>query len=93
MKTETLKPSNFTNFPWDSILQKTESEIVAQNIMKILERTRNEFKELSWEEYQEERLKDKNFSTIEKSYFNKVVNYCASSESAISFCKNWAKTK
>jgi len=91
MKTETFKPSDFTNFPWDSVLQKTESEVVAQNIMKILERTGNEFKELQWDQYKEERLKDKNFSEAEKIYFQKVTKYCESSSLARTFSNSWNK--
>ena len=57
--------------------------------MKILERTGNEFKSLSYSEYKEERLKDKNFSDIEESYFNNVVFYTQSAENAAKFSKEW----
>lgn len=85
------KPSDFTSYPWSSVFQKTENEVIAQNIMKILERTGNKFRPLSWEEYQTERQKDKNFSVIEKKYFNEVISYCESEEKAKTFSGHWNK--
>lgn len=84
-----INPNDFTNYPWDSEFKKTEAEIVAQNIMKILQRTGNEFRELSWEEYEKERKKDGNFSTLEKAWFNKVIVYCRTAEEAREFSKSW----
>jgi hypothetical protein len=84
-----MKPSNFTKFPWNSVLEKSESETVAQNIMKILKRTGNIFRELSWEEYKSERQKDGNFSDIEKSYFDEVIKFCKSADTAKCFSKTW----
>lgn len=40
----TMKPSDFLKHPYDSVLQHTEDEIVARNIMVILNRTGNEFR-------------------------------------------------
>jgi hypothetical protein len=84
-----MNPSDFTNFPWDSVFQKTESEMVAQNIMKILTRTGNVFKDLSFEEYKQERLKDGHFTEIEEQYFNKVIDYCKSADTAKLFSRKW----
>lgn len=84
-----LKPSDFTTYPWASVLKKSESESVACNIMIILKRTGNEFRTLDWDEYKKERLKDGCFSEIEKSYFEKVIPYCASAKTAASFSKAW----
>ena len=53
-----LKPSDFTNFPYDSVFHNTEREMVARNIMVILVRTGNTWRELSWEEYLQERIKE-----------------------------------
>lgn len=39
-----MKPSDFLKHPYDSVLQHTEDEIVARNIMVILNRTGNEFR-------------------------------------------------
>lgn len=86
-----MKPSNYTSFPWDSVSQNTETEIVAQNIMKILKRTGDTFRILSWEEYKEERMKDGNFSENECGYFLNVRMWCISSERADDFCKDWRK--
>ena len=85
-----MKPENFTSYPWSSILQNSESEVIAQNIMKILKRTGNEFRPLSWEEYRTERLKDGNFTEREKGFFEDVIKYCGDSESALQFCSGWA---
>lgn len=85
-----MKPNNFTNHPYDSVLKNTESEIVARNIMKILERTGNEFRLLGWDEYKAERIKDGSFTESEKTYFDKVVGFCISEHSASAFCANWA---
>jgi len=39
------KPSDFTNEPMGSVLQKSEAETVARNIMVILKRTGDTYKE------------------------------------------------
>lgn len=52
-----MNPSNYTTFPWDSVLQNAESETIAQNIMIILKRTGDKWRKLSFEEYQQERKK------------------------------------
>ena len=85
-----MKPSNFTSYPWSSVLGKSESETIAQNIMKILKRTGDKFRPLSFEEYKSERLKDGNFTNSEEIYFNAVIKYCGDSESALRFCSGWA---
>ena len=85
------KPSSFRNYPWDSIFKKSQAEVVAQNIMKILSRKGNEFRELTWEEYVEERKKDGNFNSIEEYYFRMVVHHCQSAEAAVLVSKEWAE--
>ena len=58
-----LKPSDFMGaHPFDSLMQKSESETIARNIMAILGRTGNKFRLLNWDEYKKERLKDGNFN-------------------------------
>jgi len=84
-----MRPSDFTKFPFSSVLQNSESEQLAQNIMIILKRTGNTFRELSWEEYKLEREKDGYFSDTEERYFNKVIDYCKNSETAQLFSNSW----
>lgn len=86
-----MTPSNFTTYPWASVLRNSESEIVAQNIMKILERTGNTFRVLPFSEYKEERLKDSGFSDLEERYFYNVVEFCSSEESAKRLSPEWNK--
>ncbi len=86
-----MQPANFTDKPWNSVLQKSEAEVIARNIMVVLKRTGNEWRDLSWEEYKEERLKDGNFSEAEYDYFHKVIPYCKSADTAVLFSKSWAK--
>ena len=85
-------PSNFTSHPWSSVLGNNESESIARNIMIILKRTGNVFRELTWDEYKQERLKDGGFYESERGYFDAVIDYCKSSESAVLFCRTWYKT-
>lgn len=84
-----MKPSNFLKHPYDSVLQHTEDEVVARNIMVILNRTGNIFRDLSWDEYKQERLKDENFSHLEQTSFNKVIKYCQTATDAKKFSKVW----
>lgn len=86
-----MKPSNFTSYPMASVLRKSECETIAQNIMLILKRTGDVFRELTWDEYKSERLKDSGFSDAEKFYFDKVIGYCKTSDSAVLFCDGWYK--
>lgn len=82
-------PSNYCIKPWNSVLQKSEAETVARNIMAILNRTGNTWRELSFVEYEKERLKDGNYSSIEQQYFNEVIGYCKSPGTAILFSDSW----
>ena len=86
---EQKKPSYFTKYPWHSVFNKSECETVALNIMFILARKGNYFRELPWEEYKSERIIDGNFSEKEQSFFEKVVPYCKSPETAITFSESW----
>ncbi len=88
-----MKPSDFDIRPWASALQNSQCELIAHNIMKILKRTGNVFRALTWEEYKSERLKDINFSDREKEYFDKVIGYCKSEETARLFSKSWEEVK
>ena len=87
---EKTKPSAFAGtFPFSSVLQDTQSEVVAKNIMVILSRTKNKFRSLSWKEYEAERKKDKEFTGREKEYFKKVQFYTKTAEAARCFSKSW----
>ena len=84
-----MKPSNFKSDPMGSVLQEAESETIARNIMVILARTGDIFRPLSWKEYKTEREKDKDFSSGEKSYFEVVIDYCKSPDTARLFSPVW----
>ena len=88
-----MKPSDFQIHPWDSVTQDSGSETVALNIMVILYRTGNAFRDLTWDEYKEERQKDGNFSEFEKSKFNNVIPYLKNADTARLFSKDWASIK
>lgn len=88
------KPSDFAKvMPMSCIFYQAEYEIIASNIMIILERTGNQFRKLSWREYKKERLEDGDFTDDEKYYFNKVIEYCTDYNKAKTFSKNWKKVK
>lgn len=92
MDSNTIKPSDFSKEgPWNSVFQQSEYETIASNVMTILNRTGDNWKELSWDEYETERLKDGNFTSSEKHYFDKVIPYCVSWEKAITFSPSWAE--
>lgn len=85
-----MKPSDFAKAsPMGSILKKTEAEVVARNIIVILERTGNTWRKLTFEEYKTERLKDTSFTSLEESYFNQVIDYCVSPQTAKLFAPGW----
>lgn len=84
-----MKPSVFAIYPWGSVLQKQEYEQIARNIMVILGRTGDAFRELTWEEYKKERLTEKNFTENEKHYFDTVLTYCENEERAMTFSPDW----
>ncbi len=84
-----MKPSDFTKYPFDSVLQNNECETVARNIMVILRRTGDEFRILSWGEYKQERVKDGGFTMSEKDYFDRVAGFCVAAESAQAFSPAW----
>jgi hypothetical protein len=85
-----LKPSDFAKiYPMNSVYNKSEHETIARNIMLILSRTGNKFRHLSWQEYKKERLKDNNFSDLEKYYFDNVLRWCVGPKNAKQFSNSW----
>lgn len=91
------KPSYFAKtYPIGSVLQKSEAETVARNIMVILSIEDDEWKTLSWDDYLAGRIATDKKADIdkvkyEKSYFEKVIPYCVSADNARRFCKDWTK--
>lgn len=89
-----LKPSNFLSHPWGSVMQNCEYETIARNIMVMLSRCGNTWKPLTWEKYVFERIIDgAKESEIERErpYFDRVVGFCVSAESANAFAPGWGK--
>ena len=84
-----LKPSDFCKHPWACVFRHLEQEQMGINIMIILKRTGNVFRELTFEEYKTEREKDGGFSSSEKHYFEQVIPYCKSAETAALFSDSW----
>lgn len=82
----------FTSYPWDSVLQKSECETIARNIMIILKQTGDIFRDLKWGEYKKERLKDGGFTQSEKEYFDQAIPHCKSADTARNFSKVWEKS-
>ncbi len=85
-----MKPSDFKTFPDNSTLRNYKSEEVALNIMIILARTGDIFRELTWWEYRAERQTDGHFTESEREYFDKVIGYCHFQETAALFSPVWA---
>ena len=86
-------PSDFLNFPWESITHKSEHETVAHNIMVILTRTGDTFRSLSYSEYVSELEKDNQFSQHEL-LFNEVIDsgYFKNADTAQLFSKSWRES-
>lgn len=84
-------PADYISYPWGSILNSTEHEMIARDIMVILYKTGNVFREISFDEYKKEKTKiTKNIiNASEESRFMQVVNFCKNPYMANSFCKNW----
>ena len=93
MKKPEITPSMFITRPMDSVMQNAQCETIARNIMAILNRTGNKFRDLTWEEYEKERLKDGNFDAREKGFFEKVQYLCKGLKKDITgFSSVWKNT-
>ena len=84
------KPSAFKEWPWNSVVQQSEAEQVAINILVILRRTCDTWRDLSLEEYKANRLKDGGFSEREEGLFKTVYPLVCSVEKARKFAPAWA---
>jgi hypothetical protein len=88
----TVLPSDLIKeYPFESVFGKSEYETIALNIMRILERTGNTWRKLSYEEYETERLKDSNYSKQEEMYFEQVLKYTENPSMAAKFSTEWKK--
>lgn len=84
-----VPPKVFTDKPFSSILQKSEAETIARNVMVIRDRLGKW--ELTAEEYQREREKDGSFTLGELGYFKEVAPLIRDSVGAMNFCETWQK--
>jgi hypothetical protein len=87
------RPSDISReHPWNSVFENWEHEQIASNIMKILKRTGDTFRELSFGEYKDERVKDGADAGAvdrEQGYFERVLKYTVSAEMAARFSPSW----
>ncbi|PID34886.1 MAG: hypothetical protein CR971_00920 [candidate division SR1 bacterium] len=84
------KPSDFSKIrPWSSIFQNVECETIALNIVGILARTGDEWRELKWEEYKEEREKEGVSLSSKHEYFEAISEYCSTYKTARLFSPDW----
>lgn len=75
--------------PFDSILQKAESEIIAKNIIVIQSRIDNKFQLIDWDIYYFHRMQDGNFSESEKKYFDIISPLLTNEKDVRKFSKAW----
>ena len=69
-----MKTSDFISLPVGSVLKNAECETAARNIMIILARTGDTWRELSWEQYSEHRVKDGHFAPWKEDNFFKKAD-------------------
>ena len=90
-----MKPSRLKKqFPFGSITQNTETEIVAMNVVKILSSRGDTFRLLTWEEYVESRKADGATEwdcQIEHRYFEVAAPYLETAKKAATFQYQWEK--
>jgi hypothetical protein len=61
---------------------------MAEEIIKLLVDTGNEWRQVTWEEYNAVYSPGK-YSGRDEWRFNKVIEYCTSAEKARTFCPGW----
>lgn len=88
------KPSDFNKYPFDCsgvAHNKCEYETAALNIMVVLSRTGNTFRDLTLEEYCETILEvdNRKVGFDEAQYFNDTIWRINTFEKAQEFSKNW----
>lgn len=90
MKTKRSKPSHYTTRQVGSKANKLEIELIVANIMKILARTGDVFRELTLKEYIKERNKDDHkYNSVEERWFEEAKEWCKSVDTLELFSKNW----
>ena len=83
-----MKPSDFAKVhPWSSVKGTSEHETVCKSIMIILSRTGDKWRRLSQKEYE----KDGNWSDREYGFFQEVVGFTKSEDTAVLFSPKWAE--
>lgn len=81
-----MKPSDFASiYPWDSVFQNAECENSICCIMNYLAETGDEFRPLTFEEYQKKQ------SGADRDRFNKVIKYCKNEDTAKRVSSSWEK--
>ena len=100
------KPSDFAKIePMSSVTKEAHHETVAMNIMRVLAKTGDTFRKLTFEEYIAERIApnhtkvDGNYTFVghffgvesEDVMFATVAPYCESAEKASEFAPAWNK--
>ena len=91
-----MKPAETKGFPYRSLFRSGNHEAIARNIVTILSRTGNEWRELTEVEYIRERIADAEhdqgggFNPEELIYFRAVAPYLTSEEKAREFSPAWA---
>ncbi len=84
-----MNSANEMNVEFDSVAKNNEQEVVARNIMVILSRAGDEFREMTWQEYKDWRVKEGRFTESEHSYFDRAVKFCRTAETAACFSQVW----
>lgn len=92
MENTEYKPSDFITWPWSSVKQNSECEQIAKNIMVVLKRTGDTFRPLTWEEYKSDiETRERTVPDSEKAYFDNVIDFCKSADTAQLFSESWKK--
>ena len=90
MKDRKLKPSDFSQIqPMNSVKQKSECETIAHNIMQILAISGDTWRVLPLDEYTEVRKSHGNWNSREDGFFNEVIGFCKSEDTARLFSPFW----
>lgn len=85
-----MKPSDLVGiFPFASIMQKSECETIAKNIIVIQSRIDNKFQLIDWDTYYVHRRKDGEFSDGEKKFYEMVAHLLTTEELVRKFSKYW----
>ncbi len=85
MEISEIKPSDFKgNYAWNSVFQKSEYETIYNNMLVISERLGDKWG-LTKKQYEEHRIKDGGYGSLESRYADEVISYMISPERAQTF--------